>query len=432
MRIHWMAWTAAALLVAPVAAMAQLTAAREQAFREKDKNGDGVLTQEEYGGHPGNFRAMDANGDGVLSRDEFVNRYRDGNASAPAQSSAPAPPSAPGLPAGTGGTPPLDVFALIDRNHDNAITRSEWRPELVTATFSQTDRNHDGVVTRDEFANPLPADSLEARFDQMDRNRDGVITRREWRGDPFSFNRVDRNNDDRITVDEYVNQPAASDRERRFQTLDRNRNGVISRGEWRGETMDFDDVDRNGDNRITLEECLDMDASDDYGPGATGREGRFARMDRNGDGVLTRSEWRESSSFSRADRNGDGVVTRREYLNADVLYEPTYDDNNYDNQYSGSRSERFRDLDVDGNGYVSRFEWPYDRSEFDMLDRNRDGRLTASEFSDTRLLAEQFRRMDDNGDGVIARWEWTGTAQSFRDYDRNHDGVISRDEFLYY
>ena len=50
----------------------------EQTFRDRDKNHDGVLTLEEYGGHPGNFSAMDANGDRVLSRDEFVNRYREG------------------------------------------------------------------------------------------------------------------------------------------------------------------------------------------------------------------------------------------------------------------------------------------------------------------------------------------------------------------
>jgi len=57
--------TAAAVLAAPVGAMAQVAAAREQTFQERDKNHDGFLTLEEYGGHPGNFSAMDANGDHV-------------------------------------------------------------------------------------------------------------------------------------------------------------------------------------------------------------------------------------------------------------------------------------------------------------------------------------------------------------------------------
>ena len=50
---------------------------RNARFNERDRNGDGVLSPNEYtssGGHPGNFRALDTNNDGVLSRGEFVNR----------------------------------------------------------------------------------------------------------------------------------------------------------------------------------------------------------------------------------------------------------------------------------------------------------------------------------------------------------------------
>ena len=48
MRIHWIrAVTATAVLLAPVGAMAQVSAAREQTFRDRDKNHDGVLTLEE-------------------------------------------------------------------------------------------------------------------------------------------------------------------------------------------------------------------------------------------------------------------------------------------------------------------------------------------------------------------------------------------------
>jgi Ca2+-binding EF-hand superfamily protein len=467
MRIHWIrACTAAAVVIMPVAAMAQVTAARERTFRERDKNGDGVLTAEEYGGHFGNFRALDTNGDHVLSRDEFVNRHREINESAPAQPAEPAP----AVP---------DNFSQIDRNGDNAITRAEWRADLAPASFARLDRNHDGVVTRDEFNNPLPADSAEARFADLDRNGDGVLTRSEWRADAFSFGRADRNNDNRVTVEEYVNSPVASstdlrfraldrnrngilnrnewvgetlpfdlvdrnrdnritvdeyvnapaggEAERRFAVLDRNRNGVVNRGEWRGETMFFDDVDRNRDNRVTLEEYVSM--ANTAQTGSSDLDRRFVQLDRNRDGALSRDEWRDTADFRRADRNNDGVVTRSEYLYGNVAYERPRDDD--DQSYPTGRSIRFRELDRNDNGYVSRSEWPGSSDQFDILDRDRDGRLTLDEFADRAMMSEQFRRLDYDGNGVLSPREW-GTDSTFSLYDRNRDGVISREEYLYY
>lgn len=379
-RIHLMrALTAVAVLGAPIAvlaqAMTQVQAARAQTFRERDKNHDGVLTLEEYGGHPGNFRALDTNGDGVLSFDEFVYRNGEGNQNAPAQ--APAPPRVTTeVPLG----PRVDAFATMDRNGNGVIDRSEWRADLAPASFARMDRNHDGVVTREEFANPLPADSLEARFGELDRNNKGFIRRSEWRGERLPFDAVDRNGDNRITIDEYLNQR----------------------------------TDQYGYG---------------YGNGDRNLEARFDRMDRNGDGVISRSEWTESVPFRTVDRNGDGVVTLDEYLNAPVVYEEPYGGSD------GYSRSQFRALDRNGDGYIERREWPYDYAEFDRLDRNGDGRLSLSEFqgaSGTTGAYEAFRRMDRNGDGVIARWEWDGSSQSFDTYDRNGDGVIDRDEFLNY
>jgi len=40
----------------------------------------------------------------------------------------------------------------------------------------------------------------------------------------------------------------------------------------------------------------------------------------------------------------------------------------------------------------------------------------------------RFRAMDRNRDGVVTRAEWQGNDQSFRQQDRNGDGILSGDE----
>jgi Ca2+-binding EF-hand superfamily protein len=475
MRIHLIpAWAAMAALAAPVTVMAQVSAAREQTFRERDKNHDGVLTLEEYGGHPGNFSALDANGDRVLSRDEFVNRHRDVNEAVP--------PAAPGTVTSTGPFEPADTFAAIDINRDNVITRAEWRADMAPASFSRLDRDHDGVVSRDEFANPLPVGSAEARFGDLDRNNDGILTRGEWVGESHAFDLVDRNRDNRITIDEYVNpstgilNPVGSldprfarlDRNRdnvitrsewradgapatfyrmdrnhdgvvtrdefadplpvgsveaRFDDLDRNNNGVLSRGEWRSENLSFELVDRNRDNRITLDEYSSQAAGGYPESDALGT--RFTQLDRNRDGVLSRYEWwGDRATFRRVDRNGDGTVTRAEYMNAPVTYDAAPE--------RTPRSDRFVTLDRDRSGYISRSEWSYDRAQFDALDRDRDGRITEYEYMNTQALTDRFRQLDRDGDGVLSRREWAGTTQTFAEFDQNRDGSVSLDEYLTY
>src|SRR5919107_5985933 len=43
-------------------------------------------------------------------------------------------------------------------------------------------------------------------------------------------------------------------------------------------------------------------------------------------------------------------------------------------------------------------------------------------------LRMRFRAMDTDKDGVITRAEWRGSDQSFRQQDTNGDGVLSGDE----
>ena len=97
----------------------------------------------------------------------------------------------------------------------------------------------------------------------------------------------------------------------------------------------------------------------------------FNGLDQNRDNRITAEEWHfDRESFRRADHNRDGVISRSEFLNEDV-------------DQDDDRDDRLVYLDVNRDNRISRDEWHGTRANFDLLDDNRDGRLTPQEFADT-------------------------------------------------
>ena len=103
--------------------------------------------------------------------------------------------------------------------------------------------------------------NADQQFNQMDRNRDGVISRGEWTGDAATFNRLDVNRDGVLTPNELRANQNGSWRDRngkkinkRFRGMDRNGDGVITRDEWRGSDQSFRQLDRNGDGVLSGDE----------------------------------------------------------------------------------------------------------------------------------------------------------------------------------
>lgn len=159
-------------------------------------------------------------------------------------------------------------------------------------------------------------------------------------------------------------------------------------------------------------------------------------MDRDGDGRITRAEWRgNDQSFRQHDWNNDGVLSGDEVRPGAVR--PVQDENDLNwerrGQFDDWTAEGFGSLDHNRDGRLTRDEWHYDRESFIRADRNRDNILTRAEFlsEDEDLDREdRFEYLDANNNNRIERAEWHGSTTAFNWLDVNNDGVLSRAEVV--
>ena len=107
---------------------------------------------------------------------------------------------------------------------------------------------------------------------------------------------------------------------------------------------------------------------------------------------------------------------------------------------------RFRGMDTNNDGRITRDEWRGNDRAFRNNDWNNDGVLSGPEVrqnaqrndtgwrdiddddEDYRYEVERFEELDRNRNGRIERREWNGTREAFEWLDRNNDGALSRSE----
>jgi Ca2+-binding EF-hand superfamily protein len=171
------------------------------------------------------------------------------------------------------------------------------------------------------------------------------------------------------------------------------------------------------------------------GPGRGAGPGGIARWDADGDGKLSRQEVanapRLAQEFDAIDANKDGFLTIEELQAARQAYGP------------GGRGGGWAKWDADGDGKISRQEAanaPRLSQYFDTIDANKDGFLTADELQAARQAhgpgrhggqGQGWLRWDADGDGKLSRQEVANAprlAQDFDAIDTNRDGFLTADE----
>jgi Ca2+-binding EF-hand superfamily protein len=103
-----------------------------------------------------------------------------------------------------------------------------------------------------------------------------------------------------------------------------------------------------------------------------GNEERWQRLDQDGDGKISRSEWkRYEQAFDRMDADKDSFLTKDELRLAA-------------REFRGRHRDKVREMDSDADGNISRNEWKGKEETFNRLDTNGDGLLSRDELQGAR------------------------------------------------
>jgi len=193
-------------------------------------------------------------------------------------------------------------------------------------------------------------------------------------------------------------EPSATSQRAPKATLDANSDGVIDRAEaakFPRLAEKFDTLDKNGDGKLDASERPQWKHGrhgrrGDHGARGLGGHGGIERLDKDGDGRISRAELEAGKArrgdrpnplvenFAAIDANKDGYLVRSEINAWHEKQRPLREA-----EMRKRFDERFAAADLNGDGKLSRVEvdekMPRIAKSFAWLDENRDGFLSRAE-----------------------------------------------------
>ncbi|XP_052790733.1 uncharacterized protein LOC128224756 [Mya arenaria] len=203
-------------------------------YLKADANLDGHITQTELSDV---FKGFDKNGDGTVTNSEFVELWMILTSQTNALANA--------------------YFHLGDLNDDKVIDQHDY-----PIMFQIFDLDHDGSVSSKEFGTKwediIRETPFAVLFERADKNQDEFLSHGEFRG---FFDSFDKNNDHAVSNAEFdegwqhADFALLSDSHQLFGDVDKDGSGAID-----SHDMDalFSQYDTNGDNKIALQEVIQL------------------------------------------------------------------------------------------------------------------------------------------------------------------------------
>jgi Ca2+-binding EF-hand superfamily protein len=213
-------------------------------------------------------------------------------------------------------------FAKADADGDGKLSLKE----ASAGIFASADADRSGFLAREEikairfpfpprYGTGKPGTGVDRLLQDVDHDRDGKVSEKEFQLPPMLWRLLDRDRSGFVTEDEIRARRPERGLELRsveeaLERMDRDRDGSVSREEWRGPAPIFDRWDSDKDGVLSSAE-LKTGIERAKAAGIIAEPADFLRRyDANQDGKVTLEEFGgPADAFRRADTNGDGVVT---------------------------------------------------------------------------------------------------------------------------